>query len=115
MKTPLIAIAAIAVLFASVTLAGNAIAQKSGKDQVQEIMTAYQKAIDKAKSEFSSAVKKANEDARAAIGKNIPTDKINSDSKAAISKARAEFKAAKDAAQKEATQNLKKLQAVLKP
>ena len=115
MKTPLIAITILTVLLVSVTLAGDALAQKSGKEEVKSIMTAYQKAIHKAQADFKAAIEKANSDARAAISKNIPTDQINAESKAAIAKARADLKAAKDLAQKEAKSNLAKLKASIKP
>jgi Skp family chaperone for outer membrane proteins len=111
----LIAMATVAVLLASITLAGDAFAQKSGKQEVQDIMTADKKAIHKAQADFTAAVKKANEDARAAIAKGIPTDQINAESKAAIAKARADLKAAKDAAQKETKASLSKLKAAIKP
>lgn len=115
MNRPLIVIAVLAVLLVSVTLADNGFAQKSGKDDVKSIMTAYQKAIHKAQTDFTATIKKANADAREAISKNIPTDQINAESKAAISKARADLKAAKDLAQKEAKNNLAKLKAAIKP
>ncbi|MBM3903860.1 MAG: hypothetical protein FJ357_01765 [Thaumarchaeota archaeon] len=111
----LIAVATVAVLLASITLAGDAFAQKSGKQEVQDIMTAYKKAIHKAQADFTTTVKKANEDARAAIAKGIPIDQINAESKATIAKARADLKAAKDTAQKETKENLSKLKAAIKP
>lgn len=115
MKTPLIAITILTVLLVSVTLAGDALAQKSGKEEVKNIMTAYQKAIHKAQADFKAAITKANADARAAISKNIPTDQINAESKAAIAKARIDLKAAKDLAQKEAKSSLAKLKASIRP
>jgi Skp family chaperone for outer membrane proteins len=115
MKTPLIAITILTVLLVSVTLSANALAEKSGKEEVKSIMTAYQKAIHKAQSDFKAAIEKANSDARAAISKNIPTDQINTESKAAITKARADLKAAKDLAQKEAKNSLAKLKATIQP
>ncbi|MFM7796100.1 MAG: hypothetical protein ACKO7N_04985 [Candidatus Nitrosotenuis sp.] len=110
----LFALAAITMLLASVTMSGEVFAQKSGQQQVQDIMTAYKKAIFKAQSDFNAAVKKANESARAAIEKGIPIDKINADSKAAISKAREDLKVAKKTAQKEAKASLDKLKDKIK-
>jgi Skp family chaperone for outer membrane proteins len=115
MKTILIAITILTALLASVTIVGDALAQKSGKEEVKSIMTAYQKAIQKAQADFRAAIAKANADAREAISKNIPTDQINAESKAAIAKARVDLKAAKDLAQKEAKNNLTKLRAAIAP
>lgn len=115
MKTPLMVISVIAVLLISVTLADHAFAQKAGKDEIKNIMTSYQKAIYKAQKDFTDAIKKANTDARAAISKGLPTDQINAESKAAISKARADLKAAKDTASKEAKNSLAKLKATVSP
>ncbi len=115
MNRPLVAITALLVLLASVTLADNVFAQKSDKVDVKSIMTTYQKAIHKAQTDFTAAIKKANSDAREAISKNIPTDQINAESKAAISKARTDLKIAKDMAQKEAKNSLAKLKAAIKP
>ena len=115
MKTSLIAILAVAALVASVTLAEDAFAQKSGKEEVQSIMTMYQKAIHKAQADFKAAIEKANADAKTAISKGIPTDQINAESKAAIAKAKSDLKAAKNLAQKEAKNSLSKIQAAIKP
>mgnify|MGYP003345306480 CR=1 FL=1 len=115
MNRPLVAITTLLVLLASVTLVDNAFAQKLDRGDVKNIMTTYQKAIHKAQTDFTAAIKKANSDARDAISKNIPTDQINAESKAAISKARADLKIAKDMAQKEAKNNLAKLKAAIKP
>lgn len=115
MKTPLIAIATIAVLLVSVIMANHAFAEKSGASDVKSIMAAYQKAVYQAQKDFTAAIKKANADARAAVGKGLPIDQINSESKAAIAKARADLKSAKDTAQKEARNGLDKLKASIKP
>jgi hypothetical protein len=109
-----IVIATFAVLLISFALADNAFAQKSGKQDVQSIMTAYKKAIDAAQKEFKVAIEKAQADARAAIEKGIPTDQINAKSKETISKARLDLKAAKDLAQKEAKKNLSQLKAAIR-
>lgn len=115
MKTSLIAIATIAVLLVSVIMANHAFAEKSGASDVKSIMAAYQKAVYQAQKDFTAAIKKANADARAAVGKGLPIDQINSESKAAIAKARADLKSAKDTAQKEARNGLDKLKASIKP
>lgn len=110
----LFALATITILLASVTMSGEAFAQKSGQQEVQDIMTAYKKAVYKAQSDFNAAVKKVNESARAAIGKGIPIDQINADSKAAIAKARDDLKIAKNTAQKEAKASLDKIKDKIK-
>lgn len=108
-------LAAVAVLLVSFMVLDNAFAAKSGKEEVQSIMTAYKKAIDVAQKEFKAAVDKAQADARNAIAKGLPTDKINAQSKATIAKAKTDLMAAKDMAKKEAKKNLDQLKINVKP
>ena len=115
MKAIPVVIAIVAVLTVSFVLADNAFAAKSGKEEVQSIMTAYQKAINEAQKQFKAAIEKAQSDARSAIAKGIPTDQINAQSKATIAKAKIDLKAAKDLAQKEAKKSLEQLKTTIKP
>lgn len=62
------------------------------KKDLRLIMNDYKLALDKAKAEFLSSIKKANADAKLAVQKGIPMDEINAVTKATIAKARAELK-----------------------
>ncbi|NDF26669.1 MAG: hypothetical protein EB153_03755 [Nitrosopumilaceae archaeon] len=108
-------LATVAVLLVSFMILDNAFAEKSGKEEVQSIMTSYKKAVDAAQKEFKSAVEKAQADARNAIAKGLPTDEINAQSKATIAKAKTDLKTAKDLAKKEAKKNLDLLKINVKP
>lgn len=108
-------LATVAVLLVSFMVFDNAFAQKSGKEEIQSIMTAYKKAIDSAQKQFKAAVDKAQSDARSAVAKGLPIDEINAQSKATISKAKADLNAAKDVAKKEAKRSLDQLKVTNKP
>ena len=62
------------------------------KKDLKLIMNDYKVAIDKARAEFLSSIKKANHEAKLAVQKGIPMDEINELTKATITKARAELK-----------------------
>jgi len=62
------------------------------KKDLRLIMNDYKVALDKARAEFLSSIKKANADAKLAVQKGIPMDEINALTKATITKARAELK-----------------------
>src|SRR3990172_8660370 len=89
----------IVVLLLGVVSSSNHAAYASGtndsiilKKDLRLIMNDYKAAVDKAKAEFLSSIKKANADAKLAVQKGIPMDEINALTKAAITKARAELK-----------------------
>jgi len=62
------------------------------KKDLKSIMNEYQLAIEKAREDFVTSIKKANHDAKLAVKKGIPMDEINLATKATISKARADLK-----------------------
>jgi hypothetical protein len=112
-KIQLVAIAVFAVLLASVTFADEAFAQKQTKNDIKSIMETYRKAILKAQSDFTAMVKKANTDAKDAVTKGLPMDKINADSKSTIQKARVDLKAAMDKARADAKSSLDRLKSTV--
>jgi DNA-binding NtrC family response regulator len=102
----------ILVLLVSVTLAGNAFAEKN---EIKSIMDTYKKIVQKAQSDFQTAIKKANSDARDAASKGIPTDEINTKSKAAIQDARNSLKSTIQKAKSDAKFALAQIKAATKP
>lgn len=109
MKLQFAALAIFAVLLLSVTLTNNSYAQKAPKNEIKVIAENYRKTVQKAHDDFLTAVKKANADARNAIGKGIPIDKINADSKDAIQKARDNMKSTIAKAQADVRDALQKI------
>ncbi len=85
----------------------------AAKLDVKSIMTTYKIAVEKARADFTAAVGKSQADARNAISKGIPTDKINADSKAIIDKARLDYTAAMKKAQAESKASLDKIKAAV--
>ena len=103
------------VLFALLFAApySHVFAESNAPKDVKSIMTAYKFAIEKARADFKATIDKSQKDARDAISKGIPTDKINADSKAAISKARLDYSAALKKAQSDARTSLNQLKATV--
>jgi len=111
MKIQLIAVMTALALVTSLSMAGTAFAEKPAKLDLKSIADAYKKAIQKARADFVDAVEKSNDDARKAIQKGIPINKINADSKAAVDKARDDLKDAVEKARADAKNSLLKLKA----
>ena len=89
----------IVVLLLGVVSSSNHAAYASGtndsiilKMDLRLIMNDYKAALDKAKAEFLSSIKKANDAAKLSVQKGIPMDEINAVTKATIAKARADLK-----------------------
>jgi len=89
----------IVVLLLGVVSSSNHAAYASGtndsiilKKDLRLIMNDYKAALDKAKAEFLSSIKKANDAAKLSVQKGIPMDEINAVTKATIAKARADLK-----------------------
>ena len=83
------------------------------KKDLRLIMGDYKAAIDKAKAQLLSSIKKANADAKLAVQKGIPMDEINAVTKVTIDKARADLKLDIQKAKAEAKATLLQLKAAV--
>lgn len=83
------------------------------KKDLKSIMAEYSATITKAKADFINAIEKSNANAKSAIQKGIPIDKINTASKASIEKARIDYKQAVEKAKADAKATLLQIVAAL--